>query len=146
MKKITTIILLLFAIFLFGQNSITNVDSYIKHNFKKSTSYKKQVIKNIKNCNIKEIYFVEGFDSKKKLVERYIVFFKNNKFTKSNSFIYWAAQKHPVLYSHTEENSEESLEDIKTLKINMYIRFSSYCRNVSNNEPFEELVSKISSV
>jgi transcriptional regulator NrdR family protein len=36
--------------------------------------------------------------------------------------------------------------NILFVKENMYIRFASYSRNVSNNKPFEEFVSEISSV
>jgi lysozyme len=76
-------------------NSVTDLDSFIKQNFNKSSRTKKIQIGKDKqfDCGFNEVYLVEGYNADNELKERYMIYKKGDNFIKSNDFIKWCAEQ-----------------------------------------------------
>lgn len=115
MKKIK---LLSFAFFIIlnscKQN--TSIDEFVKNNIKESNKSQKYLVGKFPECNLSEVYFVEGFDVNNNLKDRMIIYNQNGVYSVNNKFLFWGAQKHPVLYYHNSD-SLENQTDLENLKI-----------------------------
>ena len=108
-------ITLLFNICLSAQNN-SKLNNFVKQNFKKSSSTKTHYIGKFPKCNYLEVYFVQGFNRNKKLVERQMVYLQNGKYIVSNKFIIWGGEYSLVMYDF-KGNKKETAFDLKNLNI-----------------------------
>jgi hypothetical protein len=115
MKKIVILLLMVLVTNAFAQKP--NLDMFIKQTCKKSLTVKKHFLGKFPVCGFDEVYFVEGFDAKKKLTQRYIVYHKNGNYVASNEFMYWCGEHPLIQYAHPRVSILETPNDVKNLSI-----------------------------
>ncbi|MDI9312077.1 MAG: hypothetical protein QM535_17820 [Limnohabitans sp.] len=125
--KIFKLLVFTSILFFISCNQSNSLDEFIKQNTKVSQKTQKYFVGQFPECNLSDVYFVEGFDNKNILKERVIVFKQNGVYSVNNKFLFWGAQKYPVLYYH----NSDSLEN-KTDLVNLKITFSNNKFTFSN--------------
>ena len=108
MKKIFLIItLVLFNLCLFAQLD-SKLNIYVKQTFLKSSTTKIQLVGKFPKCGYNEVYFIQGYNKNKKLVERFLIYKKGVAYYKTNELIIWGANDYRVQYGIKDSIEEKS--------------------------------------